>query len=153
MKTATLLCCALCPCCLALQPRETATRTIISLAGVWDLSVANRTLSIPVPSSYDELVPGLPEGFAGVANYSRSFRLPVGFSASTHRLVLRFESANYRAAVHVVEPRQKMQQRRRTRPYPGLAQQVKTQRRRRTRPSSGLESVQLVSVAGPAGCR
>ena len=43
----------------------------------------------------------LPEGFAGVATYSREFTIPGAFSASTQRLVLRFESANYRAAVHV----------------------------------------------------
>ena len=84
---------------LALQPAESATRTIIPLDGVWRLTVNNRSLAIAVPSSFDELVEGLPEGYSGPAVYHREFRVPAAFRGQ--RLVLRFDSANYRAAVRV----------------------------------------------------
>ena len=84
---------------LALQPAESATRTIIPLDGVWRLTVNNRSLNIAVPSSFDELVEGLPEAYSGPAVYHRDFRVPAGFRGQ--RLVLRFDSANYRAAVRV----------------------------------------------------
>ena len=84
---------------LALQPAESATRTIIPLDGVWRLTVNNRSINIAVPSSFDELVEGLPEGYSGPAVYHRDFRVPAAFRGQ--RLVLRFDSANYRAAVHV----------------------------------------------------
>ena len=87
--------------CSALQPVESATRTKTSLCGVWQLTVANVTLASPVPSSFDELVPGLPEGFAGVGTYTRKFRVPASLLDGKHRLVLRFDSANYHASVFV----------------------------------------------------
>lgn len=87
--------------CSALQPVESATRTKTSLCGVWQLTVANVTLASPVPSSFDELVPGLPEGFAGVGTYTRRFRVPASLLDGKHRLVLRFDSANYHASVFV----------------------------------------------------
>ena len=84
---------------LALQPAESATRTIIPLDGVWRLTVNNRSINIAVPSSFDELVEGLPEGYSGPAVYHRDFRVPAAFRGQ--RLVLRFDSANYNATVRV----------------------------------------------------
>ena len=49
---------------LALQPAESATRSIIPLDGVWRLDVNSRSLNVAVPSSFDELAEGLPEGYS-----------------------------------------------------------------------------------------
>jgi beta-glucuronidase len=89
------------PCAALLQPVESITRTVTSLCGVWQLDVANFSGAAPVPSSFDELGPGLAESFAGVATYSRTFFVPAHLLDGTHRLVLRFDSANYRANVFV----------------------------------------------------
>ena len=78
---------------------ESASRAIISLDGVWHLDIHNRSVTIPVPSSYNELVESLPEGFSGPATYHREFRVPAAIR--DQRLVLRFDSANYRATVRV----------------------------------------------------
>ena len=84
-----------------LQPVTSASRTMLSLDGMWRLQVAGRSLTVPVPASYDQFVPGLPEGFAGVATYTRTFRVPAELCDGSHRLSLRFDSANYCATVRL----------------------------------------------------
>jgi beta-glucuronidase len=98
-----------------LRPRETPTRELISLNGLWRFAVdtegAGRAddwwrqalpggREAPVPASYNDLFPEpTVHDHVGDVWYQRAVRIPKGWEGQ--RIVLRFDSATHRAVVWV----------------------------------------------------
>lgn len=98
-----------------LRPRDTSTRERRSLNGLWafrlDPEGAGReggwwrsrlpeAREMPVPASYNDIVPDLAvRDHVGDAWYQTTVRIPAGWSGQ--RIVLRFDAATHRAAVWV----------------------------------------------------
>ncbi|MEU2284601.1 beta-glucuronidase [Streptomyces sp. NPDC013178] len=98
-----------------LRPRETATRELVSLNGLWRFAVdtdgAGRAdgwwrqalpgaREAPVPASFNDLFPDAAvHDHVGDVWYQRAIRIPKGWRGQ--RIVLRFDSATHRAVVWV----------------------------------------------------
>jgi len=96
-----------------LRPQETQTRERRALNGLWSFALDPRgegreagwwrsplpqAREMPVPASFNDIVPGLRD-YVGEVWYQTTVRVPRGWDGQ--RIVLRFESATHRATVWV----------------------------------------------------
>ncbi|KAG6452779.1 hypothetical protein O3G_MSEX007782 [Manduca sexta] len=95
----------------SLYPRETETREVKTLDGIWKfrvlppvntgcLGAEGPTILMPVPSSYNDVTQNvLIRDHVGLVCYERQFRVPSSWSLSDRRVWLRFSSVSYAANV------------------------------------------------------